>query len=103
MVGCIPSLQSIGDSDQHRRPDSGDLHCVKGCVERQQFHLQDLDTMDKCSDWVFGVVWTPEQLLQQACLVKHHFDSFSGLPSVVAKDCDDVASMRFEDLINLRS
>ena len=34
--------------------------------------------------------------------MKHHFDSLSGLPSVVAKACDDVASMRFEDLINLR-
>ena len=60
---AIPSLQSIGDSDQHRRHDSGDLHCVKGCVERHQFPLQDLDTMDKCSDWVFGIVWTLEQFL----------------------------------------
>ena len=49
-----------------------------------------------------NVVWTPEQFLQQACLVKHPFDSFSGLPSVVSRACDDVASMRFEDLINFR-
>ena len=54
------------------------------------------------SDWVFGVAWTPEQFLQQARLVKHPFDSFSGLPSVVSQACDDVASMCFEDLINFR-
>ena len=102
LVECTPSLQSISDSEKQRSHGSNDLFCTKGCSERQQFHLHDSVTLEKCSDWVFGVVWTPEQFLQQACLVKHPFDSFSGLPSVVSRACDDVASMRFEDLINFR-
>ena len=32
----------------------------------------------------------------------HPFDSFSGLPSIVARACDDVASMKFEDIVNFR-
>ena len=102
LVECTPSLQSIGDSEKQRSHSSNDLFCTKGCSERQQFHLHDSVTLEKCSDWVFGVVWTPEQFLQQACLVKHPFDSFSGLPSVVSRACDDVASRRFEELINFR-
>ena len=97
-----PSLQSIGDSEMHMNQEPIDLCCIKSCSERQQFHLHDVDTMDKCMDLVFGVVWSPEQFLRQACLVKHPFDSFSGLPKVVSQACDDVAGMRYEDLINHR-
>ena len=102
LVECTPSLQSIGDSEKYRSHGVKDMCCIKGCQERRQFHLHDVYTTAKCCDWVFGVVWTPEQFLQQACLVKHPFDSFSGLPAVVSKACDDVASMRFEVLINFR-
>ena len=58
-------------------------------------------TMEKCSDWVFGVARTSEQFLQQVCLAKYPFDSFSGLLSVF-RGCNDVASMRFEDPINFK-
>ena len=102
LVECTPSLQSISDSDGVRVHGVNDLVCTRGCSEKLQFHVHDVFTEERCSDWVFGVVWTPEQFLQQACLVKHPFDSFSGLPDVVGKACDDVAAMKFEDLINFR-
>ena len=102
LVECTPSLQPIGDSEKHRSHGRKDLVCTKGCAERQQFPLHDSVTTEKCGNWVSGVVRTPEQSLQQARLVKHPCDSFSGLPSVVSRACDDVASMRFEDLINFR-
>ena len=102
MVERTPSLQSIGDSEMHMSQEPIDLCCIRSCSERQQFHLHDVVTVDKCMDLVFGVVRSPEQFLQQACLVKHPFDSFSGLPKVVSQACDDVAGMRYEDLINHR-
>ena len=102
LVECTPNLQSIGDSSNSNVQTSHELCCTKGCKERQQFHLHVLETMEKCHDWVLGVVWTPEQFLHQACQVDHPFDSFSGLPSIVARACDDVASMKFEDIVNFR-
>eukprot|EP00434_Breviolum_minutum_P014069 symbB.v1.2.012406.t1/scaffold831.1/size159220/2 len=102
LVECTPNLQSIGDSSNSNVQTSHELCCTKGCKERQQFHLHVLETMEKCHDWVLGVVWTPEQFLHQACQVDHPFVSFSGLPSIVARACDDVASMKFEDIVNFR-
>ena len=42
------------------------------------------------------------RFLQQACNVKHPFDSFSGLPEVVKTACEYVADMRTVDLVNFR-
>ena len=102
LIDCAPSLQSISDSDRPRSHGVDDMVCTKGCSEGMQFHLHDVFTTERCSDWVFGAVWSPEQFLRQACSVTHPFDSFSGVPKVVGQACDDVANMKFEDIVNFR-
>ena len=45
-----------------------------------KFTQNDKETNSDCTDWVFGVRWTPEQFLEQAVKVGHPFANFSGCP-----------------------
>ena len=102
-IECTPSLQNIVDSGACQEPASfSGFQCTNACVEKTKLVVANQYTDDKCYDWVFGVRWTPEQFLQQACNVKHPFDSFSGLPEVVKTACEYVADMRTVDLVNFR-
>eukprot|EP00434_Breviolum_minutum_P016189 symbB.v1.2.014265.t1/scaffold1033.1/size247163/3 len=106
-VECTPSLHSIMDSDGQQNPVAaspplGVFQCANTCGDSKKLIVTQSHTTGKCYDWVFGVRWTPEQFLQQACWVKHPFDSFSGLPTVVKNACEYVADMKPEDLINFR-
>ena len=102
-VECTPSLQTIVDSDAPQEPVAPSaFQCANACVEKAKLWVAKQYTSGKCYDWVFGVRWTPEQFLQQACTVKHPFDSFSGLPEVVKNACEFVADMRTLDLVNFR-
>ena len=64
--------------------------------------LESTVTKSECSDWVFGVRWTPELFVKEAILVGHPFSTFSGLPSQVRLACECVASMSPVDVINNR-
>lgn len=102
-IECTPSLQNIVDSDAYQEPAaSSAFHCANSCVGKAKLVVARQYTSDRCYDWVFGVRWTPEQFLQQACNVKHPFDSFCGLPEVVKTACEYVADMRTVDLVNFR-
>ena len=101
-VERTPSLHSLeGGAKQSGKPDV-ELQCLSGCGNREVLTLETDEVLGRCFDWVLGVRWSPEQFLKQACMVKHPFDSFSGLPSVVQSACDDLAKMSMADMVNLR-
>ena len=101
-VERTPSLHSLeGGAKQSGKPDV-ELQCLSGCGGREVLKLETDEVLGRCFDWVLGVRWSPEQFLKQACMVKHPFDSFSGLPSVVQSACDDLAKMSMADMVNLR-
>ena len=101
-VEHTPSLHSLDEgAKQSGKPDV-ELQCLNGCGNRELINLEADEVRGRCSDWVLGVRWSPEQFLKQACMVKHPFDSFSGLPSVVQSACDDLAKMSMADMVNLR-
>lgn len=67
-----------------------------------QLVLDKLETMDDCSDWVFGVRWSPENFLKKAVLVGHPFKEFSGLLPEVKLACEKLANWSYEDVVNWR-
>ena len=63
-----------------------DLQC-----ERVNIVLDDGETLGDCSDFVFGVRWSPEAFVKHAVTVGHPFAFFSGLPEQVQFACQQVA------------
>jgi hypothetical protein len=90
-----PALQALADIEQVNareveRPTACcgkmDLQC-----ERVNIVLDDGETLGDCSDFVFGVRWSPEAFVKHAVTVGHPFAFFSGLPEQVQFACQQVA------------
>ena len=77
--------------------NKSECHCQGSLLvlERQQ-------TSAECTDWVFGVRWSPEKFLDKAIQVGHPFGEFSGLLPEVKHACEKLARSRYEDIVNLR-
>ena len=67
-----------------------------------QFILEQRQTTENCTDWVFGVCWSPENFLKKAVLVWHLFKEFSGLLPEAKLACEKLARWSYEDLVNWR-
>eukprot|EP00435_Cladocopium_sp_Y103_P004758 s4854_g1.t1 len=59
-------------------------------------------TTEECSDWVFGIRWTPELFVQQAVYAGHPFSNFSGLQTEVRVACECIAEQSQFDIVNNR-
>ena len=103
-VDITPSLHALGDLDSNISCDEVPLACncgeavcnpVKIVVEQPQ---ADGD----CSDFVFGVRWSPENFMKRAIQVGHPFKDFSGLQPEVKRACERLSEMSHEDVVNLR-
>ena len=105
VVDRAPGLHEVSDvgTERHKLLEVAQFQCSKAgkCCE----YLQVLDVSDKSTnqaDWVFGVRWSPEDFVEQACMLRHPFESFSGLSIELKSACEFVASRRIEEVINLR-
>ena len=101
-----PALQALADIEQVNareveRPTACcgkmDLQC-----ERVNIVLDDGETLGDCSDFVFGVRWSPEAFVKHAVTVGHPFAFFSGLPEQVKFACQQVAQCDMHDIVNNR-
>ena len=105
VVDRAPGLHEASDvgMERHKLSEVAQFQCSKAgkCCE----HLQVLDVSVKSTnqaDWVFGVRWSPEDFVEQACMLRHPFESFSGFSIELKSACEFVASRRIEEVINLR-
>ena len=101
-----PSLHMLGDLE----PWSGEtgetavLTCCKSpsACKGSYFSLVQPSSVGDCSDWVFGVRWSPESFLDRAIQVGHPFKEFSGLQTEVKQACETLAQWKFEEIVNWR-
>ena len=108
-VDKTPALQSLMDIDWCQRFEDEDcrrrclvchnLHEPCSCVV---MHFTSPDSSEECTDWVFGIRWTPEQFLQQAVVAGHPFSNFSGLQPEVREACEYIASQPKAVVVNNR-
>ena len=91
-VERTPSLRDLSDVGQHNDLShlvdtfsEYNFCCSKSSTcpcSLVKFTQNGEETTSDCTDWVFGVRWTPEQFLEQAVKVGHPFANFSGLPRI---------------------
>ena len=104
-VDCTPSLHVLGDLNAGSSAgEEVPLACNRGeCpCSNVQFILEQRQTTEDCTDWVFGVRWSPEYFCKKAVLVGHPFKEFSSLLPEVKLACEKLASWSYEDLVNWR-
>ena len=86
-----PSLHILGDLNSGGFTGEEiplTCNCVEGPCSNVQYNLEQKQTTDDCSDWVFGVRWSPEKFLERAVMVVHPFKEFSGLLPEVKLACE---------------
>ena len=104
-VECTPALHNLGDVESSGHAgDKVPLACNRNeCrCEGSFLLLEQPQTSADCTDWVFGVRWSPEKFLDKAVQVGHPFGEFSGLLPEVKHACEKLAQWRYEDIVNLR-
>eukprot|EP00435_Cladocopium_sp_Y103_P025622 s4854_g6.t1 len=108
-VDRTPSLQTLADVEG--TPGDGVAVQMESCLKCHKGDdpcgplIMDIvgdSTTEECSDWVFGVRWTPELFVQQAVYAGHPFSNFSGLQTEVRVACECIAEQTQFDIINNR-
>ena len=104
-VQGTPALHNLGDVENlGASAEDTPLVCNNHTCpcQRALLVLERPQTSECCTDWVFGVRWSPEKFLDKAIQVGHPFGEFSGLSAEVKNACEKLANMRYEEVVNLR-
>eukprot|EP00435_Cladocopium_sp_Y103_P019670 s3838_g4.t1 len=101
---ATPALHVLGDVDGFSNYEAIQLSCNGNeCLgDSRRFVLEQQQTGEDCSDFVFGVRWSPEDFLKRAVQVGHPFKDFSGLQPEVKLACERLTCMSHEEIVNLR-